>query len=200
MKHPAELRASGTNLRRRLSELFAPVCSITMTKRRRFFWAAWWSGRPAHVPFRKPDAEGGGAATHADALAAAEKRAGMKLVEIDPLWARAWIRILRGEPAWPSKASREPRGRASPAERSPGEESSARPGEGSLSVWDVLGVRRDVTEQELKAAYRRRALETHPDHGGDDEAFRRVVRAYAEAQRRLRKPRAGRATKKKRAE
>ncbi len=182
-----------------MSELFAPVCSITITKRRRFFWAAWWSGPPAHVPFRKPDAEGGAEATREEALAAAEKRAGMKLVEIDPLWARAWIRILRGEPAWPSKASREPRGRASTAARSKGEE-AARPGEASFSVWDVLGVGRDVTEQELKAAYRRRALETHPDHGGSEEAFRRVVRAYDEAQRRLRRPRAGRPAKKKRAE
>ncbi|MBN9167853.1 MAG: DnaJ domain-containing protein, partial [Myxococcales bacterium] len=79
-------------------------------------------------------------------------------------------------------------------------EEAARPAEASLSVWDVLGVGRDVTEQELKAAYRRRALETHPDHGGNEEAFRRVVRAYAEAQRRLRRPRAGRPAKKKRAE
>ncbi|MBX3198878.1 MAG: DnaJ domain-containing protein [Labilithrix sp.] len=53
----------------------------------------------------------------------------------------------------------------------------------------MLGVGRDVTEQELKTAYRKRALETHPDRGGDDDAFRRVVRAYAEAQRRLKKPR-----------
>ncbi|MBX3216818.1 MAG: DnaJ domain-containing protein [Labilithrix sp.] len=56
----------------------------------------------------------------------------------------------------------------------------------------MLGVGRDVTEQELKAAYRKRALETHPDHGGDDAAFRRVIRAYAEAQRRLKKPRSRR--------
>ena len=152
-----------------------------MTKRRRFFWAAWWSGPPERVPFKKPDASDGGAATPEEALAAAEKRAGTKLVQIDPLWARAWIRILRGEPAWPSKASREP--------RSPGGERGAQRGEGDVSIWQVLGVTRDVTESELKAAYRKRALETHPDHGGDDEAFRRVLQAYEEAKRRLRKPR-----------
>jgi hypothetical protein len=161
--------------------LFAPACSIATTKRRRFFWAAWWSGPPARVPFRRPDASDGGAATRAEALAAAEARAGMRLTEIDPLWARAWIRVLRGEPTWPSRASREPAGaRAAPAERS-----------GEASIWETLGVTRDVTEAELKAAYRRRALETHPDHGGDEEAFRRVVRAYAEARRRLRRPRRG---------
>ncbi|MBX3208690.1 MAG: J domain-containing protein [Labilithrix sp.] len=177
-----------------MSELFAPVCSITVTKRRRFFWAAWWSGPPQHVPFKKPDAEGGGAATRAEALAAAEERAGVRLIEIDALWARAWIRILRGEPAWPSKASREPRaGRESAAA------GAARPetGDAAASVWEVLGVGRDVTEEELKAAYRKRALETHPDHGGDDAAFRRVVRAYAEAQRRLQRPRPRRPPAKK---
>lgn len=159
-----------------MSQLFAPVCSITTTKRRRFFWAAWWSGPPVRVPFKKPDASDGGAATREEALAAAEERAGMKLTEVDPLWARAWIRILRGEPAWPSKASREPR-RAAPAQST------------TASIWQVLGVSRDVTEAELKAAYRRRALETHPDQGGDGEVFRRVLAAYEEAKRRLRKPR-----------
>lgn len=161
-----------------VTQLFAPACSITKTKRRRFFWAAWWSGPPSLVPFNKPDGSDGGAATREEALAAAEKRAGMTLVEIDPLWARAWIRILRGEPAWPSKASREP--------RTPAAERSTSIGD---SIWHVLGVSRDVTEPELKAAYRRRALETHPDHGGDDEAFRRVLHAYEQAKLRLRKPR-----------
>lgn len=162
-----------------MSDLFAPVCSITMTKRRRFFWAAWWSGPPVRVPFRKPDAADGGAATWDEALAAAEARAGRPLVVVDPLWARAWIRVLRGEPAWPSKASRDPRGAPASAGEAPQPE----------SVWAVLGVGREVTAEELKAAYRRRALETHPDHGGDEVAFRRVVRAYEEAKRRIQRPR-----------
>ncbi len=161
-----------------MSELFAPACSITTTKRRRFFWAAWWTRPPTRVPFAKPDASDGGASTHEQALAAAEARAGVKLVEIDPLWARAWMRVLRGEPIWPSKASREPRSaRATPSAVAAG------------SIWELLGVTPDVTDGELKAAYRRRALETHPDHGGDEATFRRVLAAYAEAQRRLRRPR-----------
>jgi hypothetical protein len=162
-----------------VSTLFAPVCSITTTKRRRFFWAAWWSGPPTRIPFKKPDASDGGASTREEALAAAEKRAGARLVEVDPLWARAWIRILRGEQAWPSKASREPASARRP-------ESAV---EEATSVWSILGVTREVTETELKAAYRRRALETHPDHGGEESAFRQVVHAYAEASRRLRRPR-----------
>ncbi len=160
-----------------MTDLILPVCSITTTKRRRFFWAAW-STQPRHAPFKKPDASGGGEASHEDALAAAEREMGSSVVLIDPLWARAWIRVLRGEPPWPSKASREPR-------------SSARPNNVVLedSVWSILGVTRDVSPEALKAAYRKRALETHPDQGGDEGTFRRVVRAYAEAERRLRKPR-----------
>ena len=162
-----------------MTELFAPVCSITSTKRRRFFWAAWWSGPPVHMPFKKPDASDGGATTIEEALAAAEKRAGMGLTRIDPLWARAWIRILRGEEAWPSKASREPRVRTVREE----------PTNDRASVWELLGVTRDVTAANLKAAFRQKALATHPDHGGSEESFRAVLRAYAEAQRRLAKRR-----------
>ncbi|WP_394829997.1 J domain-containing protein [Pendulispora rubella] len=163
-----------------MSQLFAPLCSITKTKRRRFFWAVWSSGPPTHVPFRKPDAEDGGASTREEALAAAEKKVGTTLTEIDPLWARAWIRIIRGQEPWPTKASREPIGARTKPERSTS---------GETSIWELLGVPRDATEADLKAAYRKRVLETHPDHGGDDETFRRIVSAYSEAQRRLRKPR-----------
>jgi hypothetical protein len=119
-----------------------------------------------------------------EALAAAEGCAGVALSEIDPLWARAWIRILRGEHPWPSKVSREPQVRAG---HGPNEHSPIHP----MSIWQLLGVAPDAGEAELKAAYRRRALETHPDQGGDPEAFQRVIRAYAEAQRRRRRPRPG---------
>jgi hypothetical protein len=162
------------------SSLFAPVVSITTTKRRRFFWAAWWSGPPSRSPFRRPDASDGGSSTEEDALASAEARAGTKLGRIDKLWARAWIRVLRGEHPWPSRASREPAG-AKPDGLLPKAEAE--------SIWTILGVSRDVSVVELKAAYRQRVLETHPDQGGNEQAFQRVVRAYAEATRRLRRPR-----------
>lgn len=160
-----------------MTELFAPACSITTTQRRRFFWAAWWTGPPTRVPFKKPDAEGGGAPTFEAALAAAEARAGRPLVVIDPLWARAWMRVLRGQPIWPTRASREPIAKKPAPAASDG------------SVWSILGVTADVTEAELKAAYRKRAVETHPDQGGDDETFRKVLRAYEEAKKRLKRPR-----------
>lgn len=159
-----------------MSELFAPVCSITLTKRRRFFWAAWWSGPPARVPFRRPDASDGGARSFEEAHAAAERAAGLSLGVIDPLWARAWNRVLRGQPPWPN-GPREPEPRV-----------AALPASTEVSVWTTLGVEPGVTEDELKLAFRRRAVETHPDQGGDPEAFRRVLHAYDEARRRLRRP------------
>jgi hypothetical protein len=165
-----------------VSDIFAPVCSITTTKRRRFFWAAWWTAPPAFTPFRKPDASDGGAATLEEALAAAEQRADRPLTVIDPIWARAWIRILRGEHPWPTRASREPR----PASRPPASDhGGAGPAD---SIWATLGVGRDASLEELKAAYRRRVLEAHPDHGGDEASFRRVLDAYEEAVRRRRRP------------
>lgn len=160
-----------------VTDLFAPVVSITTTKRRRFFWAAWTSAPPGRVPFRRPDASDGGATSFDEALAAAESRTAHTLLVVDPLWARAWIRIVRGEDPFPSRASREPH---RPAPRAAPE----------ASVWTILGVDpRTVTADELKAAYRRKVLETHPDRGGTDAAFQEVMHAYEDASARLRRPR-----------
>jgi DnaJ domain len=170
-----------------LTQLFGPVCSITTTKRRRFFWAAWWTAPPRRAPFVKPDASDGGAATFEEALAAAEKRAGTSLRVIEPLWARAWIRVLRGQHPWPNGSwSAEPPPRTAGAQPAPTPTPQA---QGSAeSIWVTLGVSPDVSAEDLKLAFRRRALETHPDQGGDPDTFRRVLRAYAEAQRRIRRP------------
>lgn len=46
--------------------------------------------------------------------------------------------------------------------------------------YDVLGIQRTATAAELHAAYRRRALATHPDKGGDPRDFHRVKSAYSE--------------------
>ena len=128
------------------------------------------------APFKKPDASDGGAASIEEALADAEKRAGMSLTRIDPLWARAWIRVVRGEQPWPSKASQEPRSK------------KPEPLAADASVWSILGVGRDVTAADLKAAFRAKALATHPDQGGDEKTFQAVLRAYDEAKRRIAKP------------
>lgn len=44
--------------------------------------------------------------------------------------------------------------------------------------YEILGVRRDASDDQIKSAYRRRAKTTHPDSGGAPEAFSRVQKAY----------------------
>lgn len=47
-----------------------------------------------------------------------------------------------------------------------------------LSPYGVLGLQPGCNQEELKAAYKKRALETHPDKGGDVDEFRSVKVAY----------------------
>lgn len=44
--------------------------------------------------------------------------------------------------------------------------------------YDMLGLHRNASEVEVRSAYRRRALATHPDKGGTAIAFRAVVAAF----------------------
>lgn len=150
-----------------MTELFAAVCSITATQRRRFFWAAWWTASPSREPFQKPDASSGGARTREEAKQAAEKAAGRMLQEIEPRWARAWMRVNLGQPPW--------------VEREPRPVGARRPGEATASVWATLGLTPAATTAEIKRAYRQKALELHPDRGGEAQAFRALHQAYRSA-------------------
>lgn len=47
-----------------------------------------------------------------------------------------------------------------------------------LSPYRVLRIQPGCNEEELRAAYKKRALETHPDKGGNVEEFRSVKTAY----------------------
>ena len=152
---------------RRVSGLSSAVCSITPTHRRRFFWAAWWTTAPRYAPFQKPDACNGGAHSLEEALADAERKAGRHLVLIEPHWARAFNRVLRGEVPLPP-----PR----PEERKAAAPFPAR--ETAVSSWSLLGLAPGASASEIKRAFRQRALETHPDRGGEAELFRQVKRAY----------------------
>lgn len=53
----------------------------------------------------------------------------------------------------------------------------------AYEFYSILGVSRDVSAEELKRAYRKKAMEVHPDrHGGDKEKerlFKEVNEAYA---------------------
>ncbi len=158
-----------------MTDLFAAVISITPTRRRRFLWAAWWTEPPTRVPFRKPDASQGGAKSRADALAEATLAAGRPLVEIEARWARAWSRILLGEPPWTAKEEQDPTPHARPAPRAEIDRTS---------IWHLLGVDPRAPVDEIKRSFRQLALASHPDHGGDPAAFRALRRAYDDALRR----------------
>ncbi|CAJ1431240.1 unnamed protein product [Effrenium voratum] len=54
------------------------------------------------------------------------------------------------------------------------------PGRATFGHYDVLGLARSASAAQIHAAYRRRALATHPDKGGNVEEFRRVVAAFEE--------------------
>jgi curved DNA-binding protein CbpA len=47
-----------------------------------------------------------------------------------------------------------------------------------MSLYDILGVKKDVKPEDVKRAYRRKARDTHPDKGGSKEDFFRVNHAY----------------------
>ena len=157
-------------------------------------WVAWWTAPPVREPFRKPDAFSGGARSPEEALAQARRAAGVPLVEIESYWARAWARVLIGRPPWSVRA--EGAGGSSAHKRSDGSTTETMDDRASptpTSIWETLGISAHATADQLKRAFRQRALATHPDRGGDPEAFRQVQRAFKEAQRRLARRRPPRA-------
>lgn len=45
-------------------------------------------------------------------------------------------------------------------------------------MYEVLGLTKDASQDEVKKAYRKLAREHHPDKGGDPEKFKKVQEAY----------------------
>jgi hypothetical protein len=145
-----------------MTSLAIAVCSVTRTQRGRYFWAAWWTHPPDFSPFRKPDASNGGATSEEEAFRDAQRATGRQLQPIEPYWAHAWNRMLRGESPPPMPKPKQKADNATTP----------------TSAWSVLGLEPGATHAELKAAYRRKALESHPDRGGDPATFRAVVVSY----------------------
>ena len=140
------------------------VYAVARTKRKRYLWCAWWTGEPTAKPFRPPDAWGGGAHTEDQARLLAEGAAGRPLQAVDGHWAGAWKRTLAGLKPFPAHASREP---TATTER-------AKP----VDPFVLLGVASDAPLDDVKTAFRKKALEHHPDRGGSAEAFIAIKRAY----------------------
>jgi len=151
-----------------MSGLSRGVYALARTKRRRYIWCAWWTGEPTAKPFRPPDAWGGGADTEEEAKVLAERAAGMPLELVDGHWAGAWKRIQAGMAPFPKRAPTPAPGEERPAD------TRARP----VDPYALLGIHATATLDDVKAAFRKKALEHHPDQGGTPTAFMAIKRAY----------------------
>ena len=140
------------------------VYAIARTKRKRFLWCAWWTGEPTAKPFRPPDAWGGGARTEDEARVLAERAAGRPLEPVDGHWAGAWKRTLAGLKPFPTHTAREP---SATTDRKP-----------AVDPYVLLEIANDTPLDDVKTAFRKKALEHHPDRGGTAEAFMAIKRAY----------------------
>ena len=47
-----------------------------------------------------------------------------------------------------------------------------------MDPYQVLGVKRDASEAEVKKAFKKLAMKHHPDRGGDEEKFKEINEAY----------------------
>lgn len=52
------------------------------------------------------------------------------------------------------------------------------PRHGKTTLYELLGVSNDCEAEELKTAYRHKALTEHPDKGGDQDKFDAIFNAY----------------------
>ncbi len=158
----------------------AAVYSVSTAGGGRAKWAAWWGDRPTRRRFVPPDARGEAVDEHAarQAVFAALSRARgvTSWREVAPLYAVAADRWARGiDPVFPGdRPRREP-------------EPSARivRGDVPLEALEVLGLEPPVTLDEAREAYRRRALERHPDRGGSHEEMLAVNEAWETVRRAL---------------
>ena len=147
------------------------VFALARTKRKRFLWCAWWTAEPRASPFRPPDAWGGGAHTREAAQALAERAAGRPLSPVDDHWAGAWKRHLAGREPFPRPAARVAQGPV------------------GVDPFQVLGLTSAATLEEVRLAFRQRALAMHPDQGGSATEFIALKRAYDSIVKRRRRSR-----------
>jgi DnaJ-class molecular chaperone len=46
------------------------------------------------------------------------------------------------------------------------------------NLYEVLGVQKDASQNDIKKVYRKLAVQYHPDKGGDSEKFKNITEAY----------------------
>ena len=49
---------------------------------------------------------------------------------------------------------------------------------GEKNLYEILGVSRDASDDDIKKAFRKLAVKYHPDAGGDAETFKKISQAY----------------------
>src|SRR6056300_1413358 len=47
-----------------------------------------------------------------------------------------------------------------------------------MDYYDILGVSRTATDQELRKAYKTKSMKHHPDRGGSEDEFKKINEAY----------------------
>jgi len=54
----------------------------------------------------------------------------------------------------------------------------ALPEKSQMSDFDILGVEESASKEEIRRAFRKKAMEVHPDKGGDADEFQKLNQAY----------------------
>lgn len=48
----------------------------------------------------------------------------------------------------------------------------------SFKFYDILGIPKNVSQDDIRKAYKKKAIKTHPDKGGNEEEFKKLTEAY----------------------
>ena len=48
----------------------------------------------------------------------------------------------------------------------------------TFKLYESLGLDRNASPEQIKSAYRKLAMQNHPDKGGDAEKFKEIAAAY----------------------